>query len=199
MLFFDPILSSDNRMSCASCHLPEKAFTDGMRTSISNTGHPLKRNSMTLNYAVYASGYFHDMRVKRLEDQFEHVVFSEDEFDSNYASIIDKLNKSPKYADRFQAIFQDPRSKIRNHHIDYALTAYVMSLNSFDSPVDQYFQGKREDLPAEIKRGFNLFTGKAACATCHFAPLFSGTVPPLYVESESEVLGVPNDKKPLLF
>jgi cytochrome c peroxidase len=194
LLFFDPILSSDNRMSCASCHAPEKAFTDGLTTSLGNNGEPIKRNAMTLNYSVYASGYFHDMRTKRLEDQFEHVVVSEDEFDSNYVDIIAKLEQSPEYSSRFQEIFPDQGSKIRPNQIDYALVAYVMSLNPFDSSIDRYLRGEINDLPEDVKRGFNLFAGKAACATCHFMPLFSGTVPPLYVESESEVLGVPEHK-----
>jgi cytochrome c peroxidase len=194
LLFYDPILSNTNKMACASCHSPEKAFTDGMKTSLSNTGVALKRNAMTLNYAIYASGFFHDMRTKRLEDQFEHVVLSKDEFATNYLQITKKLNESPTYVQKFKEAFPDQKQTITSNNIDYALVAYVMQLNSFDSQFDQYMQGKITTLPDNVARGFNLFTGKAACATCHFMPLFSGTVPPLYIESESEVLGVPNHK-----
>jgi cytochrome c peroxidase len=68
----------------------------------------------------------------------------------------------------------------------------VVSLSSFNSPFDQYVRGERKELPEAAKRGFNLFMGKAACGTCHFAPSFNGLVPPFYEESESEVLGVPS-------
>ena len=70
-----------------------------------------------------------------------------------------------------------------------------MSLQSFSSPFDKYIRGEQADIPAEVKRGFNLFAGKANCATCHFMPTFSGLVPPFYNENESEILGVLDDPK----
>ncbi|MBX2826760.1 MAG: cytochrome-c peroxidase [Flavobacteriaceae bacterium] len=191
LLFYDPVLSKNNSISCSSCHAPEKAFTDGLTTSNSNTGSPLKRNSMTLNYSVYASAYFHDLRTKRLEDQFEHVVTSKDEFDSSYPEIVQKLNTSPTYSEMFTKAFPAYDKPIKPNNIDYALAAYVMQFTAFDSPVDTYFQETSTSLSEEVKNGFNLFTGKANCATCHFLPTFSGLVPPLYKETEAEVLGVP--------
>ncbi len=191
LLFYDPVLSQNNRVSCSSCHAPDKAFTDGLVTSNSNTGTPLKRNSMTLNYSVFASSYFHDMRAKRLEDQFEHVVLNKDEFNSSYPEIVEKLRTSPTYTELFVKAFPAYDKPIKPNNIDYALAAYVMQFNTFDSPVDIYFQEDNVSLSQEVKNGFNLFTGKANCATCHFLPTFSGLVPPLYKESEAEVLGVP--------
>lgn len=194
MLFYDPVLSGNNKMSCASCHTPEKAFTDGQTTSISNTGKPMLRNAMTLNYSVYASGYFYDLRANRLEDQFEHVILNQDEFNSDYQNIVKKLRSSPTYTALFKKAFPKQKQILQFNNIDYALTAYVMELNAFDNPVDHYFQGKIDSLPDAVVRGFNLFSGKAACASCHFMPLYSGNVPPLFMESESEILGVPNHK-----
>lgn len=191
LLFYDPILSSNNKMSCASCHAPEKAFTDGEVTSKSIEGLPLKRNAMTLNYAVFASKFFHDMRAKRLEDQFEHVIVNEKEFNSDYKEVIQKLKSSPSYSSQFRKIFGEGDKAIRANNIDYAIAAYVMQLNTFDNMVDQFFQGKVDHLPPDVVRGFNLFSGKAACASCHFMPLYSGNLPPLFVDSEAEVLGVP--------
>lgn len=194
LLFYDPVLSGNNEMACASCHAPEKAFTDGQTTSLSNTGKPMLRNSMTLNYSVYASGYFYDLRANRLEDQFEHVILSQDEFNSDYQNIVTKLATSPTYTALFKEAFPKQKQTIKFNNIDYALTAYIMQLNTFDNPVDQYFQGKIDTLPDDVSRGFNLFAGKAACASCHFMPLYSGNVPPLYMDSESEILGVPKHK-----
>ncbi|MDC7997258.1 cytochrome-c peroxidase [Gilvibacter sediminis] len=197
LLFYDPVLSADNEMSCASCHNPKRAFTDGVPKSLSNQGEPLKRNALTLNYAIYATGYFHDLRAKRLEDQFEHVVLSQDEFDTNYRDILNKLSSSPTYSKLFAEAFPEQAKGLRINNIDYALAAYVMKLNRYDSALDRFFAGDSKALTAEQRKGFNLFTGKAACATCHFMPLFSGTVPPLFNESESEVLGIPmSNQKP---
>lgn len=192
LLFYDPILSGNNAMSCASCHNPKRAFTDGLPMSLSNTGDPLTRNALTLNYAVYATGFFHDLRAKRLEDQFEHVVVSQGEFNTDYNQIKAKLEQSNTYLALFEEAFPGQANAMRINNIDYALAAYVMGLNTFDSAVDRFFQGDSQALNPEQKAGFNLFAGKAACATCHFIPLFSGNVPPLFKESESEVLGVPS-------
>ncbi len=195
MLFYDPVLSSNNEMSCANCHKPEKAFTDGLKTSFANDGSALKRNAMTLNYSGFATGFFHDLRTRRLEDQFEHVVLNKDEFNSSYQEIIGKLERSESYRQLFNDAFPAQKGKIRSNQIDYALAAYVMKLSPFDNVVDTYFQGATDEIPKEIKNGFNLFTGKANCATCHFLPLYSGLVPPLFNESEAEVLGVPEDQE----
>lgn len=197
LLFYDPVLSNNNAMSCASCHNPKRAFTDGVPKSISNSGVPLKRNALTLNYSVFATGYFHDMRAKRLEDQFEHVVVSGDEFNTDYNQIKAKLNANNTYLELFKEAFPAQDDALRINNIDYALAAYIMSLNKFDSPLDKYMLGDTKALTRQQQKGFNLFTGKAACATCHFMPLFSGNVPPLFKDSESEVLGVPlSNKKP---
>lgn len=194
LLFYDPVLSQNNDMACATCHAPDKAFTDGLTTSDSRMGLPLKRNAMTLNYSVFATRFFHDLRAQRLEDQFEHVVLSDDEFATTYRAIISKLENSPTYVSHFRKAFPGQK-RLRSNDIDYALAAYVMKLNSFDSSIDQYFQGHIDELPKDVQLGFNLFTGKAACATCHFTPLFSGNLPPLFIDSEAEVLGVPNRKE----
>ncbi len=194
LLFYDPVLSKNNDMACATCHSPDKAFTDGLVTSKSNSGKDLKRNAQTLNYAGYSSAFFHDLGTKRLEDQFEHVVLSKDEFNSSYAEILKKLMGSKTYTTLFKNAFPNQVETIASNNVDYALAAYVMKLSSFDNPVDLYFQGLKTSLPIEVERGYNLFTGKANCATCHFTPLYSGLVPPLFTETEAEVLGVPNFK-----
>lgn len=191
LLFFDPILSSNNQRACASCHQPEKAFADGLPKSIAldhkgNVG----RNSPTILNSVIADKYFADLRSDRLESQAEHVIFNHLEFNTTYYEILDKLNRSSAYRALFQEAF-DAEPNILD--IARALAAYVRSLKQYNSPVDRYLRGESVTLEPEVQLGFNLFMGKALCGTCHFAPTFSGLVPPYFSENESEVLGVPLD------
>ncbi|MCU0442482.1 MAG: cytochrome-c peroxidase [Bacteroidia bacterium] len=197
-LFFDPLLSASNERSCASCHNPQKGFTDGLAKSVA-TGFngTVDRNSPTLLNVVYSERFFHDLRADALEDQMEHVVASDKEFNTNIIAIMRKLSLSNEYQQRFNQLFADYPNPINQQTISFAISAYVSSLHSFNSPFDHFVRGEASNLTASAKRGFNLFMGKAACGTCHFAPNFNGTVPPLYIESESEVLGVlanPYDK-----
>ncbi|MGB3585184.1 MAG: cytochrome c peroxidase [Tunicatimonas sp.] len=193
-LFFDPILSKNNERSCASCHQPEKAFTDGLPKSLAtNNQETVKRNAPTLLNAAYADRYFYDLRSEVLEDQMDHVVYDHREFQTSYLSVFGKVEKSSDYLAMFAEAFPEMKdNQVNKHTMTTALAAYIVSLKSFSSPFDQYVRNEQEELDASAKRGFNLFMGKAACGTCHFAPTFNGLVPPIYHESESEVLGVPN-------
>jgi cytochrome c peroxidase len=193
LLFYDPILSSTNDRSCASCHRPEKAFTDGEKLSLA-TGNKgtVMRNAPTLLNAVYAEKYFYDLRGLDLEKQSKHVIFDENEFNSNFTEIVGKLAQSEAYQSLFEAAYSDqPNYTLSAATITNALAYYTASLQALDSPFDQYVRGETKAYSEEARLGFNVFMGKGACATCHFAPTFNGSVPPLYGESESEILGVP--------
>ncbi|SHI99253.1 cytochrome c peroxidase [Mesonia phycicola] len=188
-LFYDPMLSNSGTMSCASCHQPELAFTDGNAKSMSSIqGQTVLRNSPTLLNAVYSDRYFYDLRAYTLEQQAEHVIFNTNEFNTAYSSILDKLNQEKKYQNKFETVFGKPT--IQRENLSRALASYVLSLNSFNSDFDKYIRKETNTLNDEAKQGFNLFMGKAACATCHFAPTFSGLVPPYFSDTESEILGV---------
>lgn len=190
-LFFDPALSFNNQLACASCHQPDKAFTDAQPKSISNDSKStVDRNAPTLLNAVFATAYFHDMRADRLERQSEHVMVSDKEFNMKTLELAEKLKQSTEYVQRFQEAFPGKSDPLMPHTIQTALAVYVSSLASWNSPFDQYARGEREELSASAKHGFNLFMGKAACGTCHFPPTFAGLVPPFFDDSESEVLGV---------
>lgn len=195
-LFYDPALSNDAKVSCASCHNPQKAFTDGLAKSASNVqGKTVLRNAPTLLNAVYADRYFYDLRAYTLEQQAEHVIFNRDEFNTAYSAIIKKLEGTNAYATQFKKVFG--KNSINRENLSKALASYVLSLQSFNSDFDKYIRGESTTIPQDVKKGFNLFMGKAACATCHFTPTFAGLVPPLYNENESEILGVlqnPNAK-----
>ncbi|MBX2893149.1 MAG: hypothetical protein KF734_19720 [Saprospiraceae bacterium] len=193
MLFFDPILSSNHERACASCHQPEKAFTDGLSKSLATEGQGhIKRNAPTLLNCVFSESFFYDLRERQLSRQILHVVVDSLEFSTTYPIIIEKLNQSGLYKKMFRDAYSDnPQYSLSAYSISDALASYVASLNAFNSPFDRFVRGDTAYLDPAAYRGFNLFMGKANCGICHFAPVFNGTVPPLYTESESEVLGVP--------
>ncbi|MDD7887564.1 cytochrome-c peroxidase [Flavivirga sp. 57AJ16] len=193
-LFNDPILSNDQSLSCVSCHNPNKAFTDNQPKSFSNVqGKTVLRNAPTLLNSVYADRYFYDLRAFTLEQQVEHVIFNSKEFNTSYTSILEKLNTSNDYKAKIKSAFG--KETLQRDGFVKSLAAYVMSLRSYNSTFDKYMRSETSTIEPRIKDGFNLFMGKANCATCHFAPTFSGLVPPFFSESESEILGVPKDPK----
>lgn len=192
-IFNDQNLGGNGKMSCASCHLPENAFTDLKTKSASNVEEKtVLRNSPSLYNAVFAKRFFYDMRAFYLEQQAEHVIYNGEEFNTSYESIIKKLSAEPEYKKAFKKVFKN--GKITKQNFSKALSSYVASLYSFESDFDRFMRNEKE-ISEDAQKGFNLFMGKANCATCHFAPLFSGLVPPFFNENESEVLGV--TKKPL--
>jgi len=193
LLFFDPALSANNLGACASCHLPEKAFTDGLKKSKGLVSNSLmERNSPTVINAVYADRYFWDLEESDLHKQIEKVVVNHKEMGISFPEIVEKLKQSESYQNYFKDSY--PEMGVDKWSITNALINYMLTLISYNSTFDQYVRGEINALDESVIRGFNLFMGKAACATCHFPPTFSGLVPPIYYETESEVLGVPFSK-----
>lgn len=192
LLFEDSLLSRGNLMSCASCHNPDKGFADGLPKSISrHEGFFTARNSPSIINAGYSTRYFWDMREFDLERQVTHVIDDDLEFNTNFDTIVEKLNKNANYLKLFKEAYGGiNKQNINRRSISNAIAAYVNSLKSFNSSFDKYVRNETNEYPENAKRGFNLFMGKGACGSCHFAPIFNGTIPPFYLESESEVLGV---------
>lgn len=191
LLFFDPVLSADVNRSCASCHMPELAFTDGRAKSLARDGNgSVTRNAPTLLNAVFARRFFYDLRAERLSEVIDHVVHDPKEFGFSLLEAVARLRTSEEYETRFRTVFNED-APITPANISLAITAYVGTLVGFNSPVDRYLRGENIQLNPAVRRGFNTFMGRAACGTCHFAPTFAGYVPPAFTESESEVLGVP--------
>ena len=193
LLFNDPILSGDNSRSCASCHHSDKAFTDGLEKAISLDGTMMvKRNTPTLMNIAFQRSFFYDSKVNYLEDQAVAVITNKNEMHGSLEKSVSDLKKSKKYASDFEKAF--PNKEITAFTIKNALASYIRSLSNYDSRFDRYMRGEDKFNLDEIA-GFNLFAGKAKCATCHFIPLTNGTVPPNFDRSESEVLGVPGKNK----
>jgi len=191
-LFYDKSLSQNNDRSCATCHHPEKAFTDGLKTNVSLTGSNLARNTPTLTYASLQNAQFWDMRQLDLEKQSVDVIQNKDEMHGSMENIHAKILLDNDYIKLFKKAFPKT-SKPEAWQIQNAIASYVRSLNSFDSRFDNYMRGQKNSLTNQEIEGMNLFMGKAKCATCHFTPLFNGTVPPGYSKTEHEVIGTPKD------
>jgi cytochrome c peroxidase len=188
LLFFDPILSGDGQRTCATCHQPDKAFTDGESRSLAIGGQRVRRNAPTLMNSALQATQFTDSRVVFLEDQASDVIQNVAEMHGSLPVAVQKLRQQETYRSQFTRAYKDG---VTEHTLKNALASYVRSLTHLDSRVDRYLRGQTTSLTAQEKLGFNLFMGKAQCATCHFYPLFNGTVPPVYEKTESEVLGTP--------
>jgi cytochrome c peroxidase len=199
MLFFDPVLSGNGSRSCASCHNPAKAFTDGKAKSIAfNFEGVVNRNAPTILNAALQRSLFHDMRVHFLEDQASDVMGNKREMHGSFAKAVKALKQSPEYVELFARSFTaTPQSTLTEENIKIAIASYVRSLISLNSRFDQYMRGDKSQLNGQEIKGFNVFMGKGKCGTCHFMPLFNGTVPPDFTTTEAEILGVPATKDTL--
>ena len=201
LLFFEPQLSSNNQRSCASCHQPGKAFTDGLKTSMALDGHSsLPRNAPTLWNAALQRNLFVDGRSRTLEDQVLQVLNNALEMHGSAQTVSEKIITQPKYKDIYKRAYPDNAADKTAQNVCNAIACYERTLIALNSKFDKHMNGQPTLNKNEIN-GFNLFMGKAKCGTCHFMPLFSGAKPPRYYYIESEVIGVPatNDKiKPKL-
>ena len=202
ILFYDVALSKNYKMSCATCHNPSIAFTDGeTKSKGSLPGTHTQRNAPTLINSALSTKYFYDMSTSYLEEQIEHVVNNSIEFNTDYMEISSRLSQNQNINELMKKIYpKSSNNTISSGLISSALAMYIRSLISFESPVDSLLRGDSIANNSilngkhlkKVKDGFNIFMGKAQCGTCHFPPTFSGLVPPLYNDNDSEIIGVPS-------
>jgi len=191
-LFNDQNLSGNGLRSCASCHKPELAFTDGLPKALSlDNVTPLKRNTPTLLNAVFQTKQFYDSRETMLEFQISSVVHNEKEMGGSIEKLATSIKGQKDFAALFATAYPDEKDPVNVYTIANAIASYLRSLQTMNSKFDQYMRNENVAFSTSEKNGFNLFMGKAKCATCHFIPLFNGLVPALFTETESEIIGVP--------
>jgi len=188
-LFYDGRVSGNGKTNCGSCHQPSLAYTDGMVTSKGFIKGNIKRNAPTIMYSALQQAMFYDLRSPSLEDQAADVIHNKEEMSGSMASVAKLIGTDSEYKNLFKKAYPKLDS-VQAVHIQGALATFVRSLSPFDSPFDKYMRGDKKALTDNQIRGFNLFMGKARCGTCHFMPLFNGTIPPDYQRTESEVLGL---------
>lgn len=192
LLFFDPVLSGNNKRACASCHNPEKAFTDGFEKGMSYEKNTLDRNTPSLLNTIFQKNFFYDGRARQLEQQANDVLHNQKEMNSTIEDMISKLNQSQEYQKLFKTSFKGTADTVINYYgMLKAIAEYEKTLVSMNSRFDKYIKGDYKQLTNQEINGYNVFSGKALCGSCHFFPLFNGLVPPIYNDTEYEVIGVP--------
>ncbi|WP_175884275.1 cytochrome c peroxidase [Burkholderia sp. BCC0044] len=168
-IFFDKRLSADGTISCASCHQPEHAFTDGLPRSHGVKGLTGTRNAPSLLNAALLETQFWDGREPSLETQaLEPFVSPVEHGLDNLDSLLGLLRGDAEYVKKFRAAFGVSGPDITTQHIARALASFERSLVVSDSALDRYyFGGDKAALSPEAMRGFLLFVGRARCSSCH--------------------------------
>ena len=170
LLFFDPRLSGDNQMSCATCHLPEKAYGDGLPRARGHQGNVLSRNTQTVLNVAFYDQLFWDGRADSLEEQSLGPITSPEEMHQDLDELVTELQSIPGYVERFRRVFG---TDVTTAGITKALAAFQRTLVTSPSPFDRFLTGDESALPADAKAGLELFRGVAGCIRCHHGPLLS--------------------------
>lgn len=194
-LFHDTSLSGDGTRSCATCHQPLQAFQDGRARAEPVRGtRAILRNTPTLQHAALQPALHAEGRLAYLEDQARDVVENPKEMAGNLERTAARWSSDAVRRASFARAFGGAADSaaVTSRRIAAALAAYVRSLPVTDAPFDRALRGDSLAISPAARRGFNVYMGKAACGTCHFAPLFNGVVPTRYEEAEYEVIGVPS-------
>ena len=173
-LFFDPILSADNSLACASCHKPQFAFADNKAFSLGVNDSLGTRNTPSVMNMLSRSFFFHDGRAASLEEQAIGPVENPLEMNMSFDEAVKRIKANPEYVRVFKKIYkEEPNRK----NITQALAEFQRSLESDGSaPHDLFVNG--EDLnamTASQQRGRKLFLAdESKCFDCHFGPDFTG-------------------------
>jgi len=171
LLFFDPILSKDKTISCASCHKPEFAFADTSKVSKGVGGKSGTRNSPTAMNVMLRRPFFWDGRAKTLEEQALAPIENPVEMNLPLDSAIQRLRINPAYRDYFKRIFDSEPSK---QTVAAAIAAFERTLETSDSPFDKWkFYDDVNAVSETVKKGFEIFNGKGKCSKCHFGADFT--------------------------
>ena len=169
-LFFDPRLSADDTISCATCHEPQTAWANHNPVDVGIQGKKGTRNSGTILDAAYMDFQFWDGRAKTLEEQSLGPIHNPVEMGSTLEEVVRKLAGIEGYRTQFKAVFG---TDVTTDGIAKAIAAFERTVLSGPSPYDRYVAGDKSAMPAASVRGMRLFNGKARCRTCHGGPMFS--------------------------
>lgn len=171
-LFFDPILSKNKKISCASCHKEEFAFSDTSAVSLGVRNQKGVRNTPSAMNMKLQVAFFWDGRANTLEKQALMPIENPIEMDLPIKTAVWRLNHDLAYKRAFQAVFQEAPNE---HNLAKALAEFERTLETSDSPLDDWLLNDNESaVSASAKRGYVLFNGKKAnCVQCHFGADFN--------------------------
>ncbi len=169
-LFFDPVLSAENDMSCATCHQPDHGFSDGLTLAKTAAGDELARNTPTLWNVGYLGEIFHDGRATSLEEQAGIAITESTEMNADADDLIAELEAIAAYGDLFDAAYSDG---VTFDNVTSALAAFERTLINKNAPFDRYANGDFDALTPSQRRGLTLFrSGATRCFECHANPTF---------------------------
>jgi cytochrome c peroxidase len=202
-LFFETRLSVTNTYSCASCHRPELAFTDGRALAIGSKGDPMNRGAMTLTNVAYNPAFtWASGTVVTLERQMEQPLFNEHPLEMGLKrddrELIEWLKGEQGYSAAFRESFPQEGEPVTISNVLKAIAAFERTLISGRSPFDRYvYDDDRAAFPESARRGMRLFySDRSGCARCHFGLNFSGPItqrgksaPALFANNGSAVKG----------
>lgn len=165
-LFHDPALSADGLISCASCHDPERHFTDGKSVSVGAFGRSGTRNAPTLLDVDRLQSFFWDGREGALETAVIQPFTNPIEMGlGSNQELIDRVSSDAAYSKAIRsALGIADNSDITEIHVSQALSAYLRSLTLLNTAVIPH---TGSDEPKSTERGRAIFVGKAECAQCH--------------------------------
>ncbi len=170
-LFFDPLLSRDRTVACASCHEPEHGFASTARFSLGVEGRRTLRNSPSLFNRGLATRQMWDGRANSLDEQALIPIADEREMGSSVAEALARLNASSEYSAGFQEAFGGPADAAR---LGRSIAAFVERLYLADSPVDRFrMDNDFGALSVEERSGLWFYESRGQCWRCHSGPNFS--------------------------
>lgn len=178
-LFFDTRLSFNNTKSCASCHDPKFAFSDGYRRSITASGDIVLHNAPSLiNSAALFYFDWANPAINSLEKQHERPLYGEHPVElgvkGNENEILGQLKKDTLYQHLFLKIFPADKDPFTFPNVISAIAEYVRTLKSSQSPYDNYIKGNKDALSESAVRGMKLFSSdNLKCSSCHVPPNFT--------------------------
>lgn len=170
-LFFDPILSADNSISCASCHDLQNGGDDGLKFSIGIHGKEGDINAPTVLNAAYNFRQFWNGRAATLLHQTWGPIENPVEMGHTFDKLIPIL-KQTSYKKEFDAIYEEGITK---HNIGDAIAEFEKTLISLNSPFDQYLQGDKDAITQDQKEGYRLFKS-VGCIACHHGRNIGGNL-----------------------
>ena len=170
LLFFDPRLSVDDTVACASCHSPQFGFSNGLATAIGVKGQRGGRSAPVAINRAFSTLQFWDGRAASLEEQALGPIQASIEMGHDLKAVVAKLKGIPGYRKRFDNAFG---TDVTSEGIAKAIASFERTLLSGDSPFDRYEAGTMSALSPAGRRGLEISRTKAKCTSCHVGVNFS--------------------------